>query len=232
MSRTKSHNLNEAITNLAMPVAAIPVLLKCEAAERDGFAALSDESPNGVSVLRIPETALRSFVNPKDRKLFESRYGSVSDRERQRLLYLLGLAEALSRRDAKAMREVVHRYVSDPEYNDIVWDEVRRGPLYEVCSNLNRGIQRTRFVVWWAERERRLAPGLLAQDAVGALTALVLSNIGRPGGIGICQRPQCRNPFIRESGGSKQRYCDRNCQAAAGMARFREREQRKVRKRR
>lgn len=226
------YNNNEAITHLAMPERTIPVLLVCDKSKRDGFAALSDLSPESVSVWRISEAALRSFVNPRDRKLFENKYGPVPERERQQLLYLLNLAEALSRHDAKAMRGVVRRYVSDPEYNDIVWDEVRKSPLYELQRVMNRGLRRTRFVVWWAERERRFVPGLMAQDAAGALGALLLSSIGQLGGLGVCQRPQCRKPFIRAAGGSKQRYCDSRCRAAAGMARFRSRRRRKVRKRR
>ena len=226
------YNSNGAITNLAMPERAIPVLVACRPSKRDGFAALSDVSPVGVSVLRVPQAALRSFVNPKDRKLFESKYGPVAERERQQLLYLLGLAEALSRRDTRAMHEVVRRYVADPEYNDIVWDEIRKSPLYELQRLMNRGLRRTRFVVWWAERERRFAPGLMAPDAAGVLGALLLSSIGQPGGLGVCQRPQCRKPFIRVGGGSKQRYCDPRCRAAAGMARFRSRKQHSGRKRR
>ena len=204
-----------------MPERVIPVLLECEKSKRDGFAALSDVSPAGVSVRRIPGTALRSFLNPKDRKLVESKYGPVPERERQQLLYLLGLAEALSRRDARAMRDAVHRYASDPEYDAIFWARVRESPLYELQRLMNRGIRRTRFVVWWSERERRFATGLLAQDSAGALAALVLANVGQPGGLGVCER--CREPFIRVRRGSKQRYCSYRCQAAAGMARFRAR---------
>jgi hypothetical protein len=221
MSTHRTHNHNEAITRPVMPERVIPVLLECDKSKRDGFAALSDVSPAGVSVWIIPEAALRSFVNPKDRNLVESKYGSVPERERLQLLYLLALAEALSRRDARAMREVVRRYVSDPEYNDIAWGEVRKSPLYELQRVMNRGIRRTRFVVWWSERDRRFAPGLLAQDAAGALAALVFASIGQPGGLGVCQR--CREPFIRVRRGSKQRYCSYRCQAAAGMARFRAR---------
>jgi predicted RNA-binding Zn ribbon-like protein len=228
----RSHNHNEAITHLAMPERAIPVLLKCEATKRDGFTALHDVSPTSVSVCRIPKTALRSFLDPQERKLFETKYGTVPERERDWVLYVLGLADALARRDARAMRGVVRRYVRDSKYSDIAWDEVRKSPLYELHRNLNRGIQWTRFVVWWAERERRLAPGLMAQDAAGALAALVLSSIGQLGGLGICQRPQCQKPFIRVRGGSKQRYCSYRCQSAAGMARFRARGKRKLRRRR
>ena len=56
------YNNNEAITHLAMPERTIPVLLVCDKSERDDPAALSDLSPESVSVWRISEAALRSFV--------------------------------------------------------------------------------------------------------------------------------------------------------------------------
>ena len=204
--------------------------MRCAKATRDGFTALSDISPSGLNVRRVPNDALRLFVDPKHKDSFEKQYGPVSERDRKGLLYLLGLADAVTKRDSRALREVVHRYVLDTELKDFAWDEVRKSPLYELHSSLNRGIRRTRFVVWWADLERKLTPGLLAPDATGALSALALASIGQPGGLGVCQRSQCRKVFIRARGASKQKYCDYKCQAAAGMARFRAKKQRKLRK--
>src|SRR5271170_3935441 len=155
-----SHNHNETITNLAMPEYRIPVLMECPKSSRDGFTALRDISPSGLNVRRVPEHSLELFIDPKHRESFEKRYGAVPERDRQTLLYLLGLADAVTKRDDKTLRQVVNRYVVDSDYQDFVWDEVRRSPLYELHSSLNRGIRRTRFVVWWADREKRLVPGL------------------------------------------------------------------------
>jgi len=228
----RSHNHNETITHLAMPERRIPVLMECPKSIRDGFTVLRDISPSSLNVRRVPENSLELFVDPKQRESFEQSYGAVTERDRQTLLYLLGLADAVTKRDDKALRQAVNRYVMDSEYQDIVWDEVRRSPLYELHSSLNRGIRRTRFVVWWADREKRLAPGLLAQDASGALSALALSSIGQPGGLGVCQRSQCRKPFIRARTAFRQKYCGYKCQTAAGMARLRARKKRKLRTRR
>jgi hypothetical protein len=206
-----------------MPERSIPVLLECNPKQRDGLTALSDVSPEGKSVRRVPQEALRVFLALQYEKDFERRFGPVPVRERRHLLYLLGLADALNRRDAKSLRRVVREYVANVEEQGLAWQEVRKSPLYELYKNLNLGIRWTRFIVWWAERERKLAPGLLCKDVATALFVLVLSTIGQPGGLGICQRPQCRKPFIRLRSAPKQRYCSYKCQAAAGMTRYRKR---------
>src|SRR5271155_3329435 len=137
----RSHNHNETITHLAMPERRIPVLMECPKSIRDGFTVLRDISPSSLNVRRVPENSLELFVDPKQRESFEQSYGAVTERDRQTLLYLLGLADAVTKRDDKALRQAVNRYVMDSEYQDIVWDEVRRSPLYELHSSLNRGIR-------------------------------------------------------------------------------------------
>jgi len=198
--------------------------MTCGAANRDGITALSEVSPSGLSVRVVPANALQSFVHPEKRGLFERTYGRVPEQERKRMLYILGLADGVMRRDARAMRAAVRRYMSDVESDGIAWDlvawdEVRKSPLYELHIHLNKGLKRLRFIVWWAERERRMVSGLLATDAAEALWALVLSKMGQPGGLGLCQRKNCGNVFIRMR--STQRFCGYKCQAAAGMTRLR-----------
>jgi len=224
-SMVRSHNHNEGITRIVMTDRTIPILMVCEKAKRDGFAALSDVMP--VSVRVVLKDALKAFIEPQHRMAFEREYGQVSERDRGFLLYLLALADAATRKDASALKRAVRNYVSNPDWENVVLREIARSPLYELQKNLNQGIRRCRFVVWWAESEKRFAPGLLAQDAAGALSALVLSRLGQPGGLGVCQRAGCNRPFIRARQGTKQRYCSYRCQAAAGMARMRARKKRK-----
>jgi hypothetical protein len=219
----RSHNPNEAITNLSIPERSIPVLLECKPKQRDGFTSLSDVSPEGTSVRRVSSSALKMFLDERSKSEFEKRFGSIPSRECEGLVYVLGLADAINRRDARSLRRVVRDYVKDIDQQVSMWWEVRKSPLSELHNNLNRGIHRVRFVVWWAERERRLAPGLLCGDVATALFTLVLSKIGQPGGLGVCQRSQCRKPFIRLRSAPKQRFCSYTCQAAAGMARYRKR---------
>jgi hypothetical protein len=221
-----THNPNEAITNLSMPERSIPVLLECNSKQRDGLTALSDVSPESKSVRRVSQEMLRVFLDTQCEREFERCFGPVPARDRRHLLYLLGLADALNRRDARSLRRVVREYVASDEEEGRCLQEVRKSPLHELHENLNLGIRGARFIVWWAERERKLAPGLLCKDVATALFVLVLSTIGQPGGLGICQRPQCRKPFIRLRSAPKQRYCSYKCQAAAGMIRYRKRSKR------
>jgi len=219
----KTHNHNETITHLSMPERKIPVLLECSPKQRDGLTALADISPESRSVRRVSGDALGLFLNAQSKTGFEQHFGCVPALDRRHFIYLVGLADALNERDAKSLRRVVRGYVANVEEQGLVWDEVRKSPLYELQKNLNLGIRGTRFVVWWAERERKLAPGLLCKDVATALFVLVLSTIGQVGGLGVCQRPQCREPFIRQRSAPKQRYCSDKCQAAAGMTRYRKR---------
>jgi hypothetical protein len=79
------------------------------------------------------------------------------------------------------------------------------------------GLNKTRFVIWWANLPKKLVPGLYCPDIVTALYASVLATLGTPGGLGVCQR--CGDDFIRSR--AKQLYCDHKCQVAAAMKRMR-----------
>jgi hypothetical protein len=208
----------------------MPVLIACPSGGRDGFTDL--KGPSSLSVRRVPSEALHAFLDPKRRVGFESRYGIVPKRERERLLYMLGLADAINQRDGQALRHAVESFVPDSGWLKPVWEEIARSPLGELRKELNSMISDTRFVVWWAEPERKLATGIYCGDISSALSALALSFIGQPGGLGACKRPQCHNLFIRLRSGRTQDYCGAACRVAAGMVRYRERKKRKAGRRR
>jgi hypothetical protein len=92
-----------------------------------------------------------------------------------------------------------------------------RPPALVLADAFTRGLKKARPVVWWAQKEKKLAPGFYCADIMTALYALLLSGIGNPGGIAVCQR--CKAPFIRSK--SVQLYCGHPCQVAAGMKRYR-----------
>jgi hypothetical protein len=81
------------------------------------------------------------------------------------------------------------------------------------------GLRKTRFVIWWADLPKKLVPGLYCPDIVTALYASVLSTLGTPGGVGVCQRSECGAVFPRTR--AKQRFCSHKCQVAAAMRRHR-----------
>ena len=94
---------------------------------------------------------------------------------------------------------------------------VGKSAAYALSEAFTEGLSKTRFVVWWTEVGKKLAPGLYCPDILTALYASVLSTLGTPGGLGVCQR--CGEHFIRSR--AKQLYHDHKCQVAAAMKRHR-----------
>lgn len=119
--------------------------------------------------------------------------------------------------------KIVHPGKSPPERSErdnaqrLTLTATVKTPAFAISEALTRGLIRARFVIWWAQKERKLAPGLYCPDMPTALYALVLSGLGTPGGVAVCQR--CMTPFIRSKG--VQLYCSHRCQVAAGMQRYR-----------
>lgn len=211
-----------------MPERSMPVIVRCSPKGRDGFTLLS--GPSSLSVRRVPREALKIFLEDKRRADFERQYGVVPEREREGLLYLLGLADAIRRRNRRSLRAAVEAFVPDQEWLSRVWEEIARSPLGELQKKLNSVLASTSFVVWWTEREGKLVPGIYCESASSALSTLALTVIGQPGGLGVCKRPQCRKPFLRLRSAPKQDYCSSSCRVAAGMVRYRVRKKRKARK--
>jgi hypothetical protein len=88
---------------------------------------------------------------------------------------------------------------------------------FALAEAFTAGLSKTRFVVWWTDVGRKLVPGLYCSDILTALYASVLSTVGTPGGLAVCQR--CGEHFIRSR--AKQLYCNHKCQVAAAMKRHR-----------
>lgn len=91
---------------------------------------------------------------------------------------------------------------------------------FALSEAFTEGLSKTRFVIWWADLPKKLVPGLYCPDIVTALYASVLSTIGTPGGVGVCQRSECGAVFPRTR--AKQLYCNHKCQVAAAMKRHRD----------
>ena len=177
----KRVNHHDAITHLAMPERSIPILVPSSNASGAGWIVWGDE-PQHVRVL--PADLLRLFLDEDAKREFEKRFGVVSERERRHLLYLLGLADAIKKRDTRELRGVVKRYtepiVDADHQEDVDWllADVLRSPLRQLGEALNYGISEVRLVVWWAKHEKRFAPGLYCANVSDALHALALSRIG------------------------------------------------------
>jgi hypothetical protein len=77
------------------------------------------------------------------------------------------------------------------------------------------------LAIWDSDRnmEMRFMPCIYVEhtDAVTALFALALAQVGETGALGVCSR--CSNLFLTRR--SSQVYCSSKCQTAAAMTRYR-----------
>jgi hypothetical protein len=192
---------------------------------------------------------LDGFIRQTKSAEFQKHFGSVTKKERKDLLYFLSLANAVreSRVDLRqalqllngavlrhsgniALKHQVHESLDvlqikgqlDHDLYEHSYSEARQKPAYVLCRLLNEGLRDAQFVVWWMEKERRLSVGIFCGDAVSALYALAIRQIGRPGVPCICLR--CGTPFFTHR--SIQTYCSHACQTAAAMARSRAKKKR------
>lgn len=217
IARGRMPNNNKPITTLALPHEFLPVLLACRREKRDGVVFLGVDLP---SVRVLDARAVELFIRPSSRVQFEREYGVVREHTRNSLLYLIGLADGISKRDSVGLYKLIKKWswYLDPHRDfRALWEEIRRGPINELGTRLNGRLYRTRVVVWWAEPQRKFTPGLYCKDIDTALHAVLLSRLGIPGGLGICLK--CQTPFARSR--RTQNYCSHRCQVADGMARYR-----------
>jgi hypothetical protein len=141
----------------------------------------------------------------------------------KRLKVKIGELSLRSVEDASVPPKSVDRLTHKPSRDDgptewsvMISTEVKTAAL-ALSEAFTAGLSKTRFVVWWTDVGRKLVPGLYCPDILTALYASVLSTIGTPGGLAVCQR--CGEHFIRSR--AKQLYCDHKCQVAAAMKRHR-----------
>lgn len=215
----KRANYNEAITHMAMPERRIPVLLPSGRAKQDGQVSFPPHK-----VRRVPATAMEMFLDAKGRGRFENEYGIVSEADRVNLLYMLGMANAIANNSWKSVIKVIaERAGTDEDAWVHLYSSVRQNPLVALNKALNNGLRKIRFVVWWADHEKRFAPGLYCKDPGSALYALAIAHLGDSGTLAICLR--CGTPLITSR--RRQKYCSYRCRAAAGMSRYRARKARK-----
>jgi hypothetical protein len=219
----RSDNRNETITHLGMPQRRIPVLTPVPSGGVDGFVSFKPwDYERGGNVRRVSPEILAALRDPAQRKRVEQQYGRIEERDWSRLLELLGLIERLAAGDWTPVYKHLGSTHKSVRNGNTIKVEISssgsaKSAVFALTEAFTEGLSRSRFVVWWAEREQKFAPGIYCEDIVTALYALVLSAVGQPGGIGICRH--CEQPFPRSR--SKQRYCSYRCQAAAGMRRYR-----------
>jgi hypothetical protein len=221
MANKRSTNHHEGITQLAVHDA-LPVLIDAPEKVREGMIPQHGRFNDGhwnKPIRRMPESALSAFIQSRSRATFEKEFGVIRDKERARILYLLGLAGAIHARDIDSLSKAVASFHRTIGQDSFFKNRALSRPLIELGEQLNVCIRGAIFVIWWSDIQKRFLAGLYCKDLTTALGALALAKIGRPGGLSTCQRPQCGRVFIRSR--SKQDYCSPQCQAAAAMTRYR-----------
>ena len=216
----KSNNNNEVITHLAMPERQIPVLIDSDRSKAEGFvpsSLWSNASLTGVMRLQ-PKAVIDALKNPEQRQRFQREHGTVWNE----LLDLLALLERMNAGDYSPIIKTSESDVAERIEGDVLHITVKstitgKSLAFAISEAFTKGLSKVRFVVWWSVIAHKFIPGLYCRDTMTAIYASVLSAMGTPGGVGVCQK--CKTPFIRSR--SKQLYCSHKCQVAAGMRRYR-----------
>lgn len=224
-----THNHNEAIT---LPSVGLPVLLRASAQEGDGrvvgYKIERGIHPVEVPVRIVPGDVLKELVRANlirdaDKreqalKRFATKYGPIAEPWQGVLRAVLSARHRMVEGRRKEARKIIEDHLQDrAEFKQVA----RRNPADWLVRMLSDGLRRpnsgVEFVIWWNDKARLLAAGLLCPDARTAAYALLLRGVGQPGGFGVCER--CGNPFSAIRAG--QRYCSHSCQTAAAMVRYR-----------
>jgi len=166
-----------------------------------------------------PKSVMDALRNPERRQQFQKEHGAGWSA----MLELLALVERVNAGDfspvIKASKSDVKAKQREGNTLSATFEFTVTGKSlpFAISEAFTKGLIKAKFVVWWSMIAKKFVPGLYCPDTMTALYASVLSALGTPGGLGVCQK--CRTPFIRSR--SKQLYCEHKCQVAAGMKRYR-----------
>jgi hypothetical protein len=222
----RSNNNHETITHLAMPERQLPVLIDARAnsllapGKAEGFVpSIAWGAAPSTGVRRVqPKSIMDALKHSAQREQFQTEHGAAWSE----LLDLLALVERVNAGDFSPVIKVTESDVSVRREGNVVRASGEsnisgKSLRFAISEAFTKGLGKARFVVWWSTVANKFVPGLYCSDTMTALYASVLSALGTPGGVGVCQK--CKTPFVRSR--SKQLYCGHKCQVAAGMQRYR-----------
>jgi len=159
---------------------------------------------NGGETLTTPVTRVPSDV----RTLHDTRLLEKLSFGNELALYLQ-LADAVEASDTKRAA-TIRESLLEPNCNKLSAQEM----LAQTLSDAMSGVE---YVIWQEKESGKLRPGILCKTRRQVAYALLANSLGRPGGLGICER--CRKLFQKHR--AVQPYCSANCRVAAAMKRYR-----------
>jgi hypothetical protein len=207
---------------------AIPVLIPTAKGEhRDGWISQEyvefDDEGNGYrvrdrTVRMVPFSKMAALISNEIPKRGER--WQLKKEERQELIVLATLVEGAARRDQAKLRSYIGMESAalleladlnrwSPEDRRRIAISRAQNAFRVIGNELNSGLRGVRFVVWWVEGQRHLAPGQFCQDLRMAVMALLVSRITASQNFAVCALPSCRKQFVRVK--KNNRYCSRKC---------------------
>jgi hypothetical protein len=124
---------------------------------------------------------------------------------------------AFQNEDEEYFRRIIHdqpELIEDPQLQQ----QALARPHAWLASYFASGLEGASFVVWWDEKQKALAPGVLCVKQRATPYALAAAFLRQPKGVGICLR--CNTPFRRKR--AQQSWCSARCRCAEAMARLRQ----------
>jgi hypothetical protein len=185
----------------------VPVLIPAAVGKRaDGTASWRD-GYRGLQPVKLLKT---------DASIFDP----LKDTEKQELLAIVSLSQALRRNDPVATRTALERVndLRDPKFGKLLVKVMAQdrsfGPR-ELSRIISEELEQVRLKLWW--NGHRLLPALFCPSVKTAIyVETLLSTVGSTA-VTVC--PRCGRMFVQER--SNKAYCSIRCREAHRVARWR-----------
>jgi len=160
-----------------------------------------------------------------NKKKFEAIYGKTDADERE-LLFVIQLADSLAAKSLPKLRSALNRFVGADEANKTLHHSPESNRLRpparffeDLSTRFNMRASKAAPIVYWSDKERRLAFGLFCRDISTALFLLAIEKVGLSS-MGHCKG--CQGVLIADR--ANKRFCDDNCRSRYFMRQLRARQ--------
>lgn len=217
---------NKALTKvrIALPAQMLPVLIDCPPESKDRSGAYV-----GGNLRQLDPRDLDLYLT--NRKKFEAMHGAT-DADEKELLFVIQLADALAVKSLRRVRAVITRWIGPLEADkELHWppgsNTLRRPSRFieSLITRFNLRAGNAAPIVYWSDREKRMAFGLFCRDRSTALFLLAIEKVGVTS-MGRCKG--CHGVLIADR--ANKEFCDSNCRSRYFMRQLRERQKKAKKK--